>query len=104
MSRPWVDQEEHALASDVTELLLFVDGDRVRLTQMVSNLLNNAARYTPPRGHIAITCRRVGGDVELRVTDDGEGITAEMLPHVFEPFAQDEKLPSSGLGLRPRLA
>jgi len=104
MSRLWIDQKGHTLTSDVPELSLFVDGDRVRLTQMVSNLLNNAARYTPPHGHIAITCRRSAETVELRVADDGEGITAEMLPHVFEPFSQDAKLTSSGLGLGLGLA
>jgi signal transduction histidine kinase len=104
MSRPWMEQKRHALLADVPSEPLIVEGDRVRLSQTISNLLNNAARYTPPNGHIAIACRRVANDVEVRVTDDGEGIAADMLPRVFEPFTQDETTPSSGFGLGLGLA
>ena len=65
-----------------------VDADEVRLTQVVSNLLTNAARYTPPGGRIEVTAAREGDDVVLRVRDNGIGIDPVLLPHVFEMFVQ----------------
>ena len=61
-------------------------------------LLTNAARYTPPGGHIEVTARREGGDVVLRVRDDGEGIDSSLLPHVFEMFVQGERGSDRALG------
>jgi CheY-like chemotaxis protein len=81
---------------------LVVDADEVRLTQVVSNLLSNAARYTPAGGRVQVVGAREGGDVVLRVLDDGIGIDAELLPHVFETFVQGVRGPDraeGGLGL-----
>jgi PAS domain S-box-containing protein len=81
---------------------LEVDGDTVRLTQVVNNLLSNAAHFTPPGGTITVMGRRDGNDVVLRVRDTGDGIDPVLLPHVFEMFMQGERERSraeGGLGL-----
>lgn len=77
-------------------------GDAVRLQQVMWNMLSNATRYAPQKGHIQVTLERVGQHAEFSVTDNGPGIPADFLPHVFEPFRQAD--PSSrranqGLGL-----
>jgi signal transduction histidine kinase len=79
---------------------LVVDGDLVRLTQTVGNLLTNAVKYTPERGTITITAARRGTTIAVVVRDTGIGISEEMLPHVFELFAQESRgLDRSGGGL-----
>jgi CheY-like chemotaxis protein/anti-sigma regulatory factor (Ser/Thr protein kinase) len=67
---------------------LFVDGDAMRLGQVFSNLLANAAKYTEPGGRIELSAAREGGEAVVRVKDTGVGIPAEMLPTVFDMFAQ----------------
>jgi signal transduction histidine kinase len=69
---------------------LRVDGDALRLAQVFSNLLQNAAKYTPEGGEISLSTVARGETVTLTVTDNGIGITAQALPHVFELFVQDE--------------
>jgi CheY-like chemotaxis protein len=79
-----------------------LDADPVRLAQVFSNLLNNAARYCGPRSHIGLSADREGAEVVVRVRDDGVGIPADSLPHVFEMFVQvDRSLEraSGGLGI-----
>ena len=74
----------------------------MRLTQVVSNLLTNAARYTPPGGRIEVTAAREGDEVVLRVRDNGIGIDPALLPQVFEMFVQGARGPDrsqGGLGL-----
>jgi two-component system CheB/CheR fusion protein len=81
---------------------LFVEGDLLRLTQVLSNLLNNAAKYTDDGGHIRVVVRREAGEGVFEVVDDGVGIAADVLPRVFDLFAQaDTSLDRSkgGLGL-----
>jgi len=78
--------------------------DRQRLTQVLGNLLDNALRHTPAGGHVTVTATRRGPDVVLTVTDDGDGIPREHLPHVFERFyradsARDRGHGGSGIGL-----
>ena len=60
-----------------------------QLAQVFSNLLINAAKYTEPGGHIRVRAAQEGGEIVLTVSDNGMGISAEMLPHVFTLFAQD---------------
>ena len=77
-------------------------GDPVRLQQIVWNLLSNAVKFTPRKGHIRFTLRRVESHLELSVADTGEGISAEFLPFVFDPFRQEDasiKRRHGGLGL-----
>ncbi|HEX2826944.1 MAG TPA: ATP-binding protein [Burkholderiales bacterium] len=77
-------------------------GDADRLRQVVSNLLTNAVKFTPKGGSISVVVQRQRSDVEISVTDTGQGIAADFLPHVFEAFRQAESSMSrrtSGLGL-----
>jgi signal transduction histidine kinase/ActR/RegA family two-component response regulator len=77
-------------------------GDETRLEQIATNLLENACKYTPEGGHITVRVRVDGADVELCVSDDGAGIPADLLPHVFELFVQGERTlerAQGGLGL-----
>ena len=93
---------QHRFTAEFDPESLFVDGDQVRLTQIITNLLQNAARYTPDGGEISVQARRQGDQVEIRVRDNGAGITAEALPHVFDLFVQDERPLSraeGGLGI-----
>ncbi|HKU37715.1 MAG TPA: response regulator [Polyangiales bacterium] len=98
-SRPIVDERRHELQVHVPSEPLVVCGDTVRLVQVLANLLNNAARYTPDCGKISVHCERKGNEVELRVRDNGRGISPEFLPHVFDAFSQEEARAGSGLGL-----
>lgn len=70
---------------------LFVDGDPGRLAQIVANLLTNAAKYTEPKGTIRVTAARQHGHVVLRVTDNGRGIPADILPRIFDLFVQERQ-------------
>ncbi len=66
----------------------WVDGDPTRVEQIISNLIDNALKYTPPGGRIDIASAAVDGHVVLTVSDSGVGISAELLPHVFDVFVQ----------------
>lgn len=80
----------------------YVHGDQTRLIQAIANLLNNAAKYTPQKGEIALTVEVQQTLVKVNVTDNGIGIAPELLPHVFELFTQAERTPDraqGGLGL-----
>jgi CheY-like chemotaxis protein len=102
-----MQQQRHALTVELPRDSVWVDVDDVRLQQVIANLLNNAAKFTPPGGHIAL---RVGTEREeavLRVIDDGPGIPRELLPHVFDLFMQGERTldrSSGGLGIGLTLA
>jgi PAS domain S-box-containing protein len=99
---PLLEQRHHHLEMDVPESGLIVYGDVTRLTQIVVNVVSNAAKYTEPGGRIRVTGRAIGERVELRVSDTGIGISAEMLPHVFELFSQGRQTldrAHGGLGL-----
>jgi signal transduction histidine kinase len=79
-----------------------VNGDAVRLVQVFSNLLDNAAKYTPEGGEISLATAVLGDKVAITVRDNGIGIAAQALPHVFELFVQDEHgsaLSQGGLGI-----
>src|SRR5205823_12998410 len=86
---------------------LTLDADPVRLAQVIANLLNNAAKYTEEGGQIWLTARREGGEAVVSVRDDGLGIPADMLPRVFDMFAQVDrtlKRAQGGLGIGLTLA
>ncbi len=91
-SRPQVERAGHLLDVTVPDASLVVHGDAVRLTQVLTNLINNAAKYTDGSagtgGRIELLARREGAAVALRVRDNGRGIPAAQLPHVFDMFAQ----------------
>ena len=99
-SRPLVDQKAQILTVDVVSRPLPIVGDRTRLTQVFSNLLNNASRYTDRGGRISLRAVVVGDGVEVRVSDSGIGLPAEMLKEIFEMFSQvDRSLERSQAGL-----
>ncbi|HJW10798.1 MAG TPA: diguanylate cyclase [Albitalea sp.] len=90
---------------DVPSCPLEVNGDPVRLVQIVSNLLDNASKYTPEGGEIGLSVAVANGDVVITVTDSGIGSSAEALPHIFEPFAQEtHAIGFNGVGLGLGLA
>ncbi|MES2940108.1 MAG: HAMP domain-containing sensor histidine kinase [Pseudomonadota bacterium] len=81
---------------------LLIDADPVRLAQIFGNLLQNAAKYTPEGGSVLLAMARRDAVAEVTVTDDGIGISAEALPHVFELFVQDPhavRVARDGLGI-----
>lgn len=80
---------------------LRVEGDADRLDQVLSNLVANALRHTPPGGQVSIEAARADGQVRIRVADNGEGIAAADLPHVFDRFWRGDKArgPEGGAGL-----
>jgi PAS domain S-box-containing protein len=92
--------DAHALT--VAGDAVLVEGDATRLEQVVSNLLDNALKYTPAGGAVAVTLGVEGPQVALRVRDSGVGITPDVLPHVFDVFVQGHRSldrPEGGLGL-----
>ena len=100
--RALIDARHQLLTLDMPATPPFVDGDPVRLAQIVGNLLHNAAKYTQEGGTIALSARRQGETVVIRVSDNGIGISAEALPHIFDLFTQDERSLSrsqGGLGI-----
>jgi signal transduction histidine kinase/DNA-binding response OmpR family regulator len=101
-SRPFVDALEHSLTVLLPPEPLLVKGDFARVAQILSNLINNAAKYTNQGGHISVTAAREGANVVFRVRDTGIGIPGELLSSIFEPFTQiDRTLARSqgGLGI-----
>ncbi len=101
-SRPVVEARHHRLSISVPADSPYVDADPIRMAQVLSNLLNNAAKYTEQAGRIRLTVATEGSQVIFRVRDNGIGIPPEMLSSIFEVFAQvDHSLDRSqgGLGL-----
>jgi signal transduction histidine kinase/ActR/RegA family two-component response regulator len=102
LASPLIEQRHHHLVVDVPRSGLVLDVDAFRLSQVIANLLTNAAKYTPPGGHIWVRGAFEGAEVTVRVRDDGVGITGELLPAIFELFVQGERTldrASGGLGL-----
>ncbi|MGF9693815.1 response regulator [Rhizobium sp. 0TCS1.26] len=101
-SRPSIDSAGHSLTVDVADDQLYVDGDQVRLSQAISNLLNNAAKYTPPKGRINLAVNLQGETAVIAVSDNGFGIPPDMQSKVFHLFTQiDDHLQKAqgGLGI-----
>lgn len=87
-SQPWIESAGHTLHVSLPPEPVCLDADPVRLAQVFANLLNNAAKYTEPGGHIRLTAERQENEVVVSVRDTGIGIPATMLPRVFDLFAQ----------------
>jgi signal transduction histidine kinase/CheY-like chemotaxis protein len=101
-SRPVLESHHHRLSIAVSPEPLYIDADSLRMAQVLSNLMNNAAKYTQPGGQIRLAAAAEGGEVVFRVRDNGIGIPPEMLSRIFDLFAQvDHSLDHSqgGLGL-----
>lgn len=87
-SLPLIQSEGHHLALDLPDEPLWIDGDTVRLSQVISNLLSNASKYTPQSGRISISARTNGDTVDIDVADTGIGIAKQDLERVFDMFSQ----------------
>ena len=99
---PLMEAGGHQLSVALPAEPVYLQADVTRLAQVLSNLLNNSAKYTDRGGHIRLTAERRDGEVVISVRDDGIGIPAEALPHVFDMFSQvDRSLERSqgGLGI-----
>jgi PAS domain S-box-containing protein len=102
-SRPLIEAPRHELIVNLPQAPIYVLGDLTRLAQIFSNLLNNAAKYTPPGGRITLTASAANGEAVIEVRDTGVGIAAEALPGIFEMFTQVNRdrglAPGLGIGL-----
>jgi signal transduction histidine kinase len=101
-ARTAIEEGGHQLQLELPAVPLWVDADLVRLSQVYTNLLTNAARYTPAGGRITLRVYARGGDAVVSVEDTGIGIAPEMLGHVFEMFVQvphGDRARHGGLGI-----
>jgi signal transduction histidine kinase len=100
--RPLIDARRHALTLQLSGRSAHVIGDRTRLVQVISNILNNAAKYTAPGGRITLSVTVDEQHVHVAVRDNGVGIAPDMLPYIFDLFTQAERTPDrsqGGLGI-----
>ena len=88
LARPLIDARSHELQVILPPDTLWTNADRIRLPQLLANLLNNASKYTNEGGNIALTVAQLGTDIVVSVRDDGIGMDGEALGNVFELFAQ----------------
>jgi two-component system CheB/CheR fusion protein len=97
-----IDQAKQRLTVDVPDEPVLLDADAARLTQVLSNLLSNASRYTPSGGHITVDARREGTEAVIRVTDTGVGMSKDVMQNMFGMFyrgANARRAGDSGLGI-----
>lgn len=100
--RPVAEAKGVQLAVDIELQAGLVSGDQVRLQQVIWNLLSNAIKFTPEGGRVEATLSRVNSHLEIKVNDTGRGIEPKFLPHVFDPFRQEDATSArkhGGLGL-----
>jgi len=100
--RPFIEERHHQLIIEISPEQAYVYGDSVRLMQVLTNLLNNAARYTPEHGEIKLTVDVIHAEVVVSVEDNGVGIDAQLAPHIFDLFSRGERsfhASHGGLGL-----
>jgi signal transduction histidine kinase/CheY-like chemotaxis protein len=100
--RPLVDARRHSLTLQLSGRSAHVIGDRTRLVQVISNILNNAAKYTAPGGRIVLSVTADETRVHVSVRDNGVGIAPDILPYIFDLFTQAERTPDrsqGGLGI-----
>jgi PAS domain S-box-containing protein len=100
-SRPVIDDAGHRFTTRLPANPVVLDADPTRLAQVLSNVLNNAAKYTAPGGSIELSALVEGGEVVIAVTDNGMGFPPELAEEIFEPFAQWAPIetPAAGLGI-----
>ena len=89
--QPLITSQQHELVVEMPEPALEVEGDLTRLTQVLGNLLHNAAKYTDPGGRIVLSVRRIGHEVQFCVRDTGIGIDPELMPRLFTLFTQIDR-------------
>ncbi|MES2450128.1 MAG: HAMP domain-containing sensor histidine kinase [Pseudomonadota bacterium] len=101
-SEPNIDAADHAFTVDVPDEPIWLDADHTRIAQVVANLLNNAAKYTPNGGAISLTAHCADQHAVITVTDNGVGVPAEMQSRIFQIFEQVEdhrNQAAGGLGI-----
>ncbi len=98
MTRPLYDSRARPVALQMPDHPVHVWGDWVRLSQVLGNLLSNAAKFTPADGQVSVCLRAVGGQAEVIVHDTGNGIPADLLPQVFDLFVQGPQALHRGTG------
>lgn len=101
-AQPLIKERAHRLAVSLPKEAVWLDGDEVRLAQVIGNLLCNAAKYTEPSGEIRLSAAVTSDQVAIRVSDTGMGIEADVLPHIFDMFTQAESSlgrAAGGLGI-----
>jgi signal transduction histidine kinase len=99
---PIIENARHSLITDVAKEGMVVDVDRVRMAQVIANLLTNAAKYTPPGGRIRLSAALHEDEIAISVEDNGAGISGELLPKIFDLFVQARQTlarSQGGLGL-----
>ncbi|HEU4727830.1 MAG TPA: GAF domain-containing protein [Kofleriaceae bacterium] len=99
---PLVEERRHQLEVSIPGEVIWLEADELRLCQVFTNLLTNAAKYTEPGGQLALTAEREGAEVVVRIRDNGIGIPAELLPRIFDLFVQGPRGPHrqpGGLGI-----
>ena len=104
MSQPRIEESGHSLKVSLPRQAVQLDGDLTRLAQVLSNLLDNAAKYSPRGGSIELSAEQAGNELVIKVRDSGMGISADMLSKLFDLYAQGEPLPGNttkgfGVGL-----
>jgi CheY-like chemotaxis protein len=107
IARPLIEAKKHQIAVGLPEQAVHLEGDPVRLAQVLLNLLDNAVKYTPEGGRITLQASLAGQLIELKVSDNGIGIPAQLLPQVFDLFQQGERTldrSQGGLGIGLTLA
>jgi PAS domain S-box-containing protein len=100
--QPVMAEKRHQFEMQLPAESVLLEGDIVRLVQVLQNLLNNAAKFTPVGGHIQLEARQTGEEIEIEVRDNGAGISADLLPGVFDLFRQGERTldrSQGGLGI-----
>ena len=97
-SRPLITERNQHLTLDLPSEPVRLFADRTRLSQVLSNLLNNAAKYTDPGGRITLSCEQVGEEIVIHVVDTGIGISSDLLPRVFDLFVQADRAADRALG------
>ncbi len=106
-AQPLLGERRHAFTADIPQEPVFIDGDAVRMAQIFANLLTNAAKYTDPGGQITLRARVEKDMMAVEVEDNGIGIAADVLPRIFDVFAQADtslERAQGGLGIGLSLA
>jgi two-component system, chemotaxis family, CheB/CheR fusion protein len=101
-ARPLLNSKQHNLSLDLPKQTLHLEADPVRLAQIFSNVLINAAKYTNPGGHIALRATQEGEEVVVAIRDNGIGISSGLMPHLFDLYAQGREAlgrDEGGLGI-----
>ncbi|KKW89510.1 hybrid sensor histidine kinase/response regulator [Sphingobium chungbukense] len=95
-SQPQIDAGDHELVLDIPPEPIWLEADHARLAQIVTNLLNNAAKYTPTGGRVQLAAAMIDGQIVIEVADNGIGIPADKQAHIFDLFTQVKDVNSAG--------